>query len=393
MSDVQRVIKYVAIAFAIYLIVNIISVVVFGISSMFFLIDDDDSIMEEMKVVTLEVGKTFDVLDIDIHGTSLDIIESDEFKVETNNKYIEVNQSSNKVTIKEKKHTWYRNSGKSKLVVYMPTTMKLEKFIIDAGAGKVSIDSAWARDLDFNLGAGQVIIGNLIVSKKAKIDGGAGEIIIKDGSLNNLDFDMGVGRALVTAEILGKSDIDAGVGELEVHLLGQKEDYQIMVDKGIGSIRIDGDSMKSSTYGDGVNKLDIDGGVGSIRIDFSDLSSDKVTNNNENKEPNKDMEKPVESDKKKEFTRTYKVLSVVPGEKEKSYYFTLQVYQGEVDTVKVEDFSDTLVEGKSYEFTFMKDSTIQLKEDTIEEIFKNYKLERVQETSKVGMAQVQDQIQ
>lgn len=392
MSDVQRVIKYVAIAFAIYLIVNIISVIVFGISSMFFLFDDNDSILEEMKVLTLDGEQVFTVLDIDIRGTSLDIVESKEFKVETNNKYIEVNQSNDKVTIKEKKQAWYRNSGKSKLVVYMPADMELEKFIVDAGAGKVSIDSARTRDLDFNLGAGQVTIGNLIASKKAKIDGGAGEIIIKDGSLNNLDFDMGVGRAEISAEILGKSDIDAGVGELEIHLFGKKDDYQITVDKGVGMIRIDGESMKSSTYGDGTNKIDIDGGVGSIRIEFGDKSNDKGINNSESKEPNPDMEKPEPSPQTKEFTRTYKVLSVVLGEKEQSYYLTLQVYQGEVDTVKVENFSDTLIQGKTYEFTFMKDSTIQLKEDTIEEIFKNYKLERVQETEKRGNEQVQENV-
>ena len=46
-------------------------------------------------------------------------------------------------------------------------------------------------------------------------------------------------------------------------------DYNISLDKGIGSATLAGNSMDDNTqYGTGSNKIDIDGGVGSISIDF-----------------------------------------------------------------------------------------------------------------------------
>jgi len=114
MSDVQRVIKYVAIAFAIYLIVNIIGVIVMGISSLLFVFDGSDYVMDEMKTLEVDTNKNFDNLEINLSGTSLEILEGDTFLVETNNSYIEIKQSSNGLVVKEKHHNWFRNNGKSK---------------------------------------------------------------------------------------------------------------------------------------------------------------------------------------------------------------------------------------------------------------------------------------
>lgn len=383
MSDVQRVIKYVAIAFAIYLIVNIIGVIVMGISSLFFVFDGSDYVMDEMKTLEVDTNKNFDNLEINLSGTSLEILEGDTFLVETNNNYIEIKQSSNGLVVKEKHHNWFRNNGKSKLVISLPKDMEFENFVVDAGAGRIEIDSIIAHKLDFNLGAGQVTINNLKVSGEAEIEGGAGEFVVKGGSITNLDFDMGVGRALISAEILGKSDIDAGVGELEIDLVGKKDDYQIFVDKGIGNIRIDGDNFNTnSVYGDGINKIDIDGGVGSIKIEFTDKID--LDENEANDDKNSEIKK------ENEFVKTYKVLSVVSAEEVNSYYLTLQLYQGEVDTVLVKNFYEKLIQGETYEFIFLKDGSVNLKDGTIEEMFKNYKLDRVQRTTKVGMDQIQE---
>ena len=48
-----------------------------------------------------------------------------------------------------------------------------------------------------------------------------------------------------------------------------KDDYCIILDKGLGNATINGKNMSGdTTYGTGENKLDIDGGLGSIQIDF-----------------------------------------------------------------------------------------------------------------------------
>ena len=101
------------------------------------------------------------------------------------------------------------------------------------------------------------------------IDSGAGEVVIKDGSVNNLDLDMGIGKVKLNLEVIGNSEIDAGIGELNLVLLGNDDDYRINVDKGIGSIKFNGESVDAeTTVGNGDNIIDIDGGVGNINVDF-----------------------------------------------------------------------------------------------------------------------------
>ena len=51
-------------------------------------------------------------------------------------------------------------------------------------------------------------------------------------------------------------------------LLKEKEDYTIEVEKGIGTVKIDGQEVKSQKIGTGNNLLDIHGGIGSININF-----------------------------------------------------------------------------------------------------------------------------
>ena len=92
---------------------------------------------------------------------------------------------------------------------------------------------------------------------------------------NNIDFDLGVGKIDITGSLLGSTKIDSGVGSTNVNIIGSKDDYKIDVDKGLGSINVDGESLKDNTsYGNGVNTIDIDGGVGSITINFNNETGD-----------------------------------------------------------------------------------------------------------------------
>ena len=117
------------------------------------------------------------------------------------------------------------------------------------------------------MGAGKTVISELIVSNEIEIDGGAGEFIIENGSLNNLDFDMGVGRAKINADITGNSKIDSGVGKLEINLPSNVDSYRFKINKGIGSIKLNGENVSDGTIiGSGSSSIYIDGGVGTIDI-------------------------------------------------------------------------------------------------------------------------------
>lgn len=359
MNQANKIIKYVAIAFAVFLIFTIISGILFSFSFIGNLFKDD----EVIDLKEIELNQNIEIIDIDVNSVNITIKQSNLFKIETNNKYINHKQNGTKLSINEKKHNWFKNNN-TDLIIYIPTNTLFENFEIENGAGKVIIDNLLTKKLVLDLGAGKVEINNLEVKDNAEIDGGAGEISIKNGIINNLDMDMGVGKLTINAQMLGNSDIDAGVGELNLN------DYIITVDKGIGSVKISNEDITNGKiYGNGNNKIDIDGGVGSIKIDFIE-SNDKVNYFYD-------------------FTRTYKILNITSSQEENSYYLTLQEFQGEVDTVLVKNIKEKLQVNENYEFNFSKDFNNKI-DDNIDSIFKNSVIKSITKTDKKGLEQIQD---
>ncbi len=91
----------------------------------------------------------------------------------------------------------------------------------------------------------------------------------------------------------------------------------------------------------------------------------------------------------KTFTRTYKVEAIYQDEVEEFINVTLRVFQGEVETVKI-DSSYPLQVGKNYEFTFITDEEFT---DNISNIFNHSSLIKVKETDRIGLDQIQDKIE
>ncbi len=265
MSGLQRTIKYLAIAFAIFLTFSIISGIMYGISFIGNLFDDDKNSVTE-KLTDLEIDNNTLLLDIDVSSSNIIIKKGDTFKAETNNKYINSKQDNNKLYITEKKHNLVYDND-NELIIYIPDDFIFDGVVIDAGAGKVNIEALSTKQLYLNLGAGKVDINNLNVLENAKIEGGAGDLSITATDIHNLDLNMGIGKLSLISKLTGNNEIDCGVGEMNLSLIGTLEDYQISLDKGVGNATIDGSNMKdNNTYGTGINKIDIDGGIGSIKI-------------------------------------------------------------------------------------------------------------------------------
>lgn len=264
MTQWQKIIKYLAIAFAFSLIIGIFTGIIsliFGISGIFYFTDDDS---EPLEVKTFEYQANN--LEIDLAWTDLEIISGNEFKIETNNKYISCKERGDRIIIKEKK-SFIKNKGKYDLKITVPEGFNFSKVEIEAGAGVIDIDSLYTRDLDLDLGAGNVSIDYLNVSNQTSIDGGAGKVHIKDGVISRLDFDIGAGNAIISGDLVNDSDIDCGVGKLELDLLQSEDNYTFNLDKGIGRVTLNNREIKDGAIiGNGKNRIEIDGGVGEIEI-------------------------------------------------------------------------------------------------------------------------------
>lgn len=273
MTTAQKVIKYLAIAFAIFLIVTIISAILTGLFALSGLLGlkkhSESELPSGEMIATNFENSDITTLEIDLAFTNLTIKTGESIKTDTDNSNITCKTENKNLQIKEKNQKWFSNHEKKELILYLPEGIEFEKVKIATGAGKIDIESLNTQKLTFELGAGETEIQNLKITKECKIDGGAGKMSIFAGTINDLDLDMGVGEVNVTAILTGKSKIDAGVGNLNINLQGEKDSYKIQADKGLGSIKIDRKEITDGEiFGDGENYIEVDGGVGNIDIDF-----------------------------------------------------------------------------------------------------------------------------
>ena len=274
MTTAQKVIKYLATAFAVFLIITIISAILSGgyalLSALGLIHTNKDIVTENLKVISKEV-KVVTTLKIDLAYTNLDIKTGDDFKVETNNSKIIFEENNGSVKIKEENRNWLNNNNMlSNLIIYIPEDMiAIDETKIQTGAGKINIEKLNTQSLYLELGAGDVYIENVISTGETKIDGGVGKTELKSCEIDNLKANLGIGEFTFSGKLTGKSEIDSGVGAINIDLIDNKNNYKIDVSKGLGNVTLDGQKLETDrVYGIGENYLDIDGGIGEIKIDF-----------------------------------------------------------------------------------------------------------------------------
>lgn len=265
MTNLQKVIKYCAMALAVFLTVSIIGGILGAVGAVSLLFGGD-GVTEAMKVY--DISGEVQELEIDIAAADFQITAGDAFKVESNIKNLTVENKNGVLKITEDDRLWKIGEEEARLVLCIPDGTVFSKAEIVTGAGRVTAAVLSCEQLKLELGAGEFIVDSLTAIKSADIDGGAGRLQINDGELNNLELDMGVGALKLQSAIKGEANLSMGVGKAELALTGSEEEYKFKVDKGIGRITVNGNEL-SGTYGSGENVIDIDGGVGEIEIKFN----------------------------------------------------------------------------------------------------------------------------
>jgi len=264
MTTVQKVIKYLAIAFAVFLTVTIIGGIL-GAVGLFGGLLDSNAVTPDIK--TYNVSSTITALDIDVGAADFTIKLADSLSVASNLKNLAVTEKDGTLIIEES--TKFATYTDAILTLCIPAQTVFEKVDITTGAGKLIVDSLCANKLHLTLGAGDVHIGTLTAEAKAQIEGGAGKITVSQGSLRNLDLDMGVGQLNLTASLLGSSELDLGIGESNLTLIGSETDYAFDIENGIGKVTVNGEIVTDfGSSGSGENHVDINGGIGAINLKF-----------------------------------------------------------------------------------------------------------------------------
>ena len=270
MTSFQKIVKYCAMAFAAFLTVSIIGGIcgALGMASLFF---GGDATGETR---TYTVSGEVEDLDVEISAAAFKVVTGDSFSVESNHNHLTVKEENGTLCISEEKVAFGFSSKGVTVVLTVPEGFVFDDVSLAAGAGKVEIAALAADTLTLDLGAGATEIDSLHVQTRSKINSGTGKLTIKDGELRDLSMDIGVGKLELTGKLTGRCTVNYGIGGAELTLLGEKDDYRIELDKGVGGATLDGDSVSGdSVYGDGENRIEIDGGIGSIEIRFEKAGS------------------------------------------------------------------------------------------------------------------------
>lgn len=270
MKGAQGLIKGLAIAFAVFLVVGI-GAAVFGMGVLVGRILDGSTGGDgEWSEAIIGDRGDFEELSIEVGATNVRIERGDGFQILADEEVIEFRRVGDKIYLEEKDRGWFGSWDKigGELKVILPRDMRsLRKVEIDAGAGTVYAEGIFADEVKIELGAGRAEFVGLVSKSRVKISGGAGHLVIREAELMNLDLDMGVGKVEISGKIRGKGDVDAGVGKLEMALKGGQDDYRMRFNKGLGSITVNGENMRDEgVWGNGVNAIEVDGGVGAIEI-------------------------------------------------------------------------------------------------------------------------------
>lgn len=233
MTEMQKIIKYCALALAIFLILIIVTTIVnvgYNILEKTDLINNSNSKLLKNNIVISNNESEIREIDIDIKSSNIILKTAKNFKVETNNKDIKYSYEDGKVLIKQNNvNKWYLNkNNNSKLIFYIPSEISLEKININNNVGDVKIDFE---------------------------------------KISNLNIDLDVGDIFVKSMLSGKNIIKSNIGDINLELSLKQEDYKFEFDKDIGEVKLNNNKIKRDTItGNSNNNLKIKTNIGDIKI-------------------------------------------------------------------------------------------------------------------------------
>ncbi|MCI8384140.1 MAG: DUF4097 domain-containing protein [Clostridia bacterium] len=277
MTSFQKIIKYGAIVFAIYLCLMIMGMILFSITAIFgisvgmgiFDNNTDTAMMTKWEKEYSNIAS----LDIDLSVCKLMVQKGDTLKVDVSDvsEDFECKVQGKELTIKDKKlnrNWWNLTNVTPQVTIYVPENMDLEEIEIKTGVNETTIDYLKADKINLRMGVGKYKIEQLI-AETVKIEAGAGEARIENSHIKDLKLQGGIGELVFKGKISKTADINCGMGKVELKLIGSPADYQVKAHTGLGSFKVNGQKVTDhQIIGNGTAIIKVEAGVGETLIDL-----------------------------------------------------------------------------------------------------------------------------
>ena len=226
-----------------------------------------------------ERANDLETVDIDLKFASLSIRSGTESSYRINGfsrGVLSVSASNRSFTIRERDWGARRLFGSTAyrptVELVVPKGTRLDKISVSVGAGTVSLRDVVCDEFILENGAGAVT-GSGIAAAKAKLESGAGKLEFTDSEFTDARMSSGAGHIGFAGTLRGASFVETGVGSIYLDLAGSAQEYRIRYERGLGSVKIGGESFNGTGSGTSgpagaSSVIDVTTGIGEVRIDF-----------------------------------------------------------------------------------------------------------------------------
>ena len=163
-------------------------------------------------------------LDIDVHNANIDFIETDGDHIEVKATSIydgfKVYQSGNTLIVKQPNY-WnlFKRYASASIRIYVPKDMIFENIKVNGSAGTMKINNLKCEIADFNIGVASVKVDNM--------------------ECEDMNFKLAAGNVKATNITCNNElSIDAGMGNINVDLVGSEKEYNYKINVGMGNVRV-----------------------------------------------------------------------------------------------------------------------------------------------------------
>lgn len=194
-------------------------------------------------------------LDITVGGGVLQVSDSgdDNFYLEAENaEKLQVYTEGNELKVKAIKTKEYQDDMEIRL--YVPGSVPFEDVSVELGAGQINIADITCKNLEAEVGAGELVVNNTEVTLDA-------------------DFSVGAGHIQAQVSVLGNLEAECSMGGAEFVLKGQETDFNYEIECAAGQVRVGSEAFQAlateKDIDNGASKnISLNCALGAIEVEF-----------------------------------------------------------------------------------------------------------------------------
>ncbi len=159
------------------------------------------------------------------------------------------------------------------IMITIPEDFIAEDVRFNLGAGNLDAGRIRSKTGSFTVDAGEMVLKELDIREQSDYNIGVGYMGLHNANLKNITLDCSVGYVNIEGIIIGDSDIECGIGKIQMNLEGDIRRYSYDIGGGITNVSVNGKNyfggMDRGAYEDALGSFSMECGIGNITLDMN----------------------------------------------------------------------------------------------------------------------------